>query len=148
MAEIKSIGLIICILMVLMAYLKQAIPRGKTTYLMKAIISIFILLSIFEGIRNFNFNSLRDLLDSSYAQNDEVWAKSARLIEDGLKKEFTHFLIDEGVMATVESITVEGNQDAFEIRKVIVSGQDAQTAKNLLAGRYQIGIAYIEVKNE
>ena len=40
MAEIKSIGLIICILMVLMAYLKQAIPRGKTTYLMKAIISI------------------------------------------------------------------------------------------------------------
>ena len=51
-------------------------------------------------------------------------------------------------MATVESVTVEGNQDAFEIRKVIVSGQDAQTAKNLLAGRYQIGIAYIEVKNE
>ncbi len=148
MEEIKSAGLIICLLMVLMAYLKQAIPKGKTTNLMKAIISIFILLSVIEGISKINFESVKNLLDSSYVNNDEVWQKSTKLIADGLKKEFAQFLEEEEVVATVEQVTVEGNQDTFEVKSVILSGKDAEIAKNLLAGRYQIGIAYIEVKNE
>ena len=148
MTEIKSIGLIICILMVLIAYLKQVIPRGKTTYLMKAIISIFILLSIVQGVLNFDFSTFRSTLESAYSRNEEVWSKTAEMIGDGLIEEFQHFLWEQGVDAQVKEVSVEGNQDGFEIKKVLVSGVDAQTARNLLAGRYQIGIAYIEVENE
>ncbi len=148
MNEIKSIGLVVCILMVLMAYLKQAIPRGKTTYLMKAIISIFILLSIVDGVVHFDFNSIKDLMDQSYSRNEEVWNKAADLVGDGLQREFETYIQSEGLHAEVTEIQVEGNQDSFEIARVILSGTDAETARNLLAGRYQIGIAYIEVKNE
>lgn len=148
MDQIKSIGLIICILMLLMAYLKQAIPRGKTTYLMKAIISIFILLSIVQGVLEFDFSKLKTTLENGYSHDDQVWHKAAELIGDGLIKEFENFLIEQNVDAQVNEVVVEGNQDQFEIKKVIVSGNGAETARNLLAGRYQIGIAYIEVKNE
>lgn len=148
MNEIKSIGMIICILMVLMAYLKQVIPRGKTTYLMKAIVSIFILLSIADGIRQFDFNAIKALMDRTYSRNEEVWSKAADLIGDGLQKEFESYIDGEGLDAEVRDVTVKGDQDSFEITKVIVTGTDAETARNLLAGRYQIGIAYIEVKNE
>ena len=148
MAEIKSIGLIICILMLLMAYLKQVIPRGKTTYLMKAIISIFILLSIVQGVMEFDFDSFRSALESSYSRNEEVWSKTAEMIGEGLQNEFQQFLSEQGVDAQVEAVSVAGDQNGFEIQRVLVSGADAQTGRNLLAGRYQIGIAYIEVKNE
>ena len=148
MEDIKSAGLIICILMVLMAYLKQVIPRGKSMYLMNAIISVFILISIVDGVRNFDFASIKALMDRTYSHNEAVWENAAGLIGDGLKNEFQNFLLEEHIDAEVNEVTVEGTADAFEIKRVIVSGNDAETARNLLAGRYQIGIAYIEVKNE
>lgn len=148
MSQIRSIGLIICILMVLMAYLKQAIPRGKTTYLMKSIISIFILLSIVRGVLDFDFSALKIAIESSYSRNDAVWNQTAAMIEEGLKNEFKNFLIEQEVDAEVQKVTVSGNQDGFVVKKIIVSGKNAETAKKLLSGRYQIGIAYIEVQNE
>lgn len=148
MTEIKSAGLMICILMVLMAYLKQAIPRGKTTYLMKAIISIFILLSVVQGVVRFDFDALNKSFESSYTRNEEVWKKTAEMVSAGLKNEFEMFLQDQKINARVLGVHVEGNQDGFQIKKVIVSGTEAETAKKLLAGRYQIGIAYVEVQNE
>lgn len=148
MSDIKGVGLIICILMVLMAYLKQVIPRGKTTYLMKAIISIFILLSFINGVKNFNFQSIQDLMESSYSHNEEVWSKAAELVEKGLVKEFQNFLDGEKLNVEVRAVTVDGNQDSFKVKKVILYGKDAEVARNLLAGRYQIGLAYFEVQNE
>ncbi len=148
MSTIKSVGLIICILMVLMAYLKQVIPRGKTTYLMKAIISIFILLSFINGVKNFDFQSIQDLIQRPYSHNEEVWTKAAELIEEGLEKEFQNFLDGEEVDAEVKGVAVDGNQDSFKVKKVILSGRDSEAARNLIAGRYQIGLAYFEVQNE
>lgn len=148
MTEIKSAGLMVCILMVLMAYLKQAIPRGKTTYLMKAIISIFILLSVVQGVMKFDFHTLKSTFESSYTPNEEVWKKTAEMVSTGLKDEFEMFLKKQNINATVLCVDVAGNQDGFHIERVIVSGGEAETAKELLAGRYQIGIAYIEVQNE
>ncbi len=148
MNEIKSIGMTICIMMVLMAYLKQAIPKGKTTYLMKAIISVFILLSVVNGIRTFDFHSVKEFLNRPYTNNEEVWKNAAEMVADGLMSEFQNYLSKENISAEVQGVTVEVNEDRFVIKKVIVSGTDAENARNLLAGRYQIGIAYIEVKNE
>lgn len=148
MSDVKGVGLIICILMVLMAYLKQAIPRGKITLLMNAIISVFILLSFVNGVKSFNFKSIQNLPDRTYTNNDEVWSKAADLIGSGLEKEFQNFLNDEKIEAEVNKVMVDGKGDSFEVRKVILSGRDAETARNLLAGRYQIGLAYFEVQNE
>ena len=148
MDQIKSIGLIICILMVLMAYLKQVIPRGKTTYLMKAIISIFILLSIVKGVFDFDFKTFSMTLENGYSKSEDVWNKAADLVAGGLKQEFESFLQEQSIDAQVVEISVERSEEYFEIVKVIVSGSDARTAKNLLAGRYRIGLSNIEVKNE
>ncbi|MBQ4052221.1 MAG: hypothetical protein IJD09_01035 [Clostridia bacterium] len=148
MSQIRGIGLIICILMVLMAYLKQAIPRGKTTYLMKAIISIFILLSIVQGVTAFDFSELKNTIESGYSRNEEVWSKTAEIVAEGLKKEFEQFLREQGMEVSVFSVSVKGDQEGFEIQKVLLAGRDAETGKKLLAGRYRIGLAYIEVQNE
>ncbi len=148
MDQIKSIGLIICVLMVLMAYLKQAIPRGKITYLMKAIISIFILLSLVQGVMSFDFQALKQAMNSTYNRNEAVWDQTATMIEEGLRKEFENFLDQQSLEAEVKSVNVNGDQNGFRIEKVVLSGIRAETAKKLLAGRYQIGIAYIEVQNE
>ena len=88
MDDIKSAGLILCILMLLMTYLKQAVPRGKLNYLMKAVISVFILLSIINGFRHFDLQSLKTLFDQSYTHSDEVWTRAADLVAEGLLREF------------------------------------------------------------
>jgi len=148
MEKIKSIGLVICMLMVLMAYMKQMIPYGKTTLLMNSIVSVFILLSIIDGFKTVDFGSFKSFFERSYSHNAEVWDNAAVMIEDGLRDEFQRYLKNERIVAEVIDVTVERSSDEFEIKKVIVSGSDAETARNLLSGRYQIGIAYIEVKNE
>ena len=70
------------------------------------------------------------------------------MVSAGLKNEFEMFLQKQKINARVLNVYVEGNQDGFHSKKVIVSGAEAETAKKLLAGRYQIGIAYVEVQNE
>ncbi len=144
MDQIRSLGLIVCVLMVLMAYLKQAIPKGKITYLMKAIISIFILLSLINGIKNFDWNSLKNLITQN--QNEVVLEEATTVIEQGLKEEFNRFLREQNIDATVERITVGG--DGYEILRVVLIGPDAEGARRIIAGRYQVGISNIEVKNE
>ena len=144
MNQIRSLGLIVCVLMVLMAYLKQAIPKGKITYLMKAIISIFILLSLIDGIKGFDLNSLKNLMGEN--QNNNVMNEATMVIEQGLKDEFNRFLKEQNIDATVERISVGG--DGYEILRVVLSGADAEGARRIIAGRYQVGISNIEVKYE
>ncbi len=144
MNQIRSLGLIVCVLMVLMAYLKQAIPRGKISYLMKAIISIFIMLSLINGIRNFDLDSLKNLIAQN--QDNEVLEEAKTVIEQGLIEEFNRFLLEQNIDAMVERISVEG--DGYVISKVVLSGPNAEGARRIIAGRYQIGISNIEVKNE
>lgn len=139
---IKRFGLIICLLMVLMAYLKQAIPRGKTTALMKTIISIFILISIVDGIRAIDFERLKTIFDQPYSG---VAEDTTAKIEEGLIDEFNSFLMDQSVDARVYVVDINENT---EIERVLISGVNGNAAKELLAARYQINKQNIEVKNE
>ncbi len=144
----RSAGLLICILMVLMAYLKQSIPKGKSAYLMKAIISVFILLSIVNGIRNMSWRGLEGLLNRSYAHNEAIWENTASMMEEGLKGEFQRFLDEEKIDALVISVDVVGAAEAFSIEGVIISGMDRELAAKLISSRYQIGLEKIEVVND
>lgn len=148
MDGIRSAGLIICVLMVLMAYLKQAIPKGKSLYLMKAIISVFILLSIISSVKGISWHGLEGLINGSYSQSEEVWENSAALIEEGLMDEFQRFLDDENIAANILKVKVSGKLDDFKIDYVKVAGKDHIIAKKLLAGRYQIGLNLIEAVDE
>lgn len=148
MEGIRSAGLIICILMVLMAYLKQAIPKGKSLYLMKAIISIFILLSIISSVRGISWKGLEGLINGSYSQSNEVWENAADLMEKGLLDEFQRYLDDENIDGQVLEVQVKGSLDDFRIDFVKVAGKESSTAKKLLAGRYQIGLNLIEAVDE
>lgn len=147
MAEIKGFGLIICILMVLMAYLKQAIPRGKMTVLMKSIVTIFILLSITEGIMNFDYAAVERLVGFSYSENDAAWIQAKNIVADDLKREFSCFLMEQSIDASIISVNVTSEQECFFITRVVVEGEDAAVAGSLLSARYQIDIDKIEVNN-
>ena len=142
MDVIKRIGLIICILMVLMAYLKQAIPRGKIMMLMRSIISLFILVSIIDGVRNLNFDQLKNIFDQPF-QN--VAEDSASEIAKGLINEFNVFLMDQGLNSKVINITVS---DESRVTYVKLTGHDSTVAKELISARYHIKKQNIEVKNE
>ncbi len=146
MDAIKSLGLIISLLMVLMAYIKQLIPEGKVNGLMKMILAIFILLSMIEGVRNFDFSKIRLIYETSY--NDRIGKETLNIIESGLIDEMNNFLEDQAVSAEVLKIKVQLINDNFKISYIALSGYDSQAAKNILSGRYQINKDNIEVKNE
>ena len=146
MEAIKSLGLVISLLMVLMAYIKQLIPDGKVNGLMKMILSVFILLSMIDGVRNFDFSKVQLIYEQSY--NDTVGNDTVDLIESGLVNEMNNFLENQGVSAEVMNIEVRFINDNFEISHIILSGYDSKVAINFLSGRYQINKENIEVKNE
>lgn len=148
MDGIRSAGLLVCILMVLMAYLKQMIPKGKTTFLMKAIISLFILLSIVQGLFNINWRDLESLFERVYTRNDDVWEQAADSMEDGLKSEFNRYLEDEDVDAWVTEIEISSLAESFSIDRVQIYGSEQDFAAKLLAGRYMIDLEKIEVTHE
>ncbi len=146
MDAIKSLGLIISLLMVLMAYIKQMIPDGKVNGLMKMILAIFILLSMIEGVRNFDFSKIRWTYEESY--NDNSWNETIDIMESGLVDEMNNFLKNQAVSAEVLTIEVEMINENFKISHIGLKGNDSQMAKNMIAGRYQINKEDIEVKNE
>lgn len=148
MNGIKGIGLIICFLMVLMAYLKQVIPKSKTAGLMKTIISVFILVSILDGIKRFDINSIKRSLETIHSNEQEVWEQSSLKIADGLQNEFGSYIVSQGLEAEVYDVIVHVDQNSFSIQKVVIKGTDGEIARNLLAGRYRIGKNAIEVKDE
>ena len=146
MEAIKSLGLIISLLMVLMAYVKQLIPDGKVNGLMKMILAVFILLSMIDGVRNFDFSKVQLIYEQSY--NDTVGDETIDLIESGLTDEVNNFLKNQRISAEVLNIEVRMINDNFEISHIVLSGDDSQAAINFLCGRFQINKGNIEVKNE
>ena len=115
---------------------------------MKAIISIFILLSIISSVRGISWKGLEGLINGSYSQSNEVWENAADLMEKGLLDEFQRYLDDENIDGQVLEVQVKGSLDDFRIDFVKVAGKESSTAKKLLAGRYQIGLNLIEAVDE
>lgn len=146
MEAIKSLGLIVSLLMVLMAYIKQLIPDGKVNGLMKMILAVFVLLSMIDGVRNFDYSKIQLIYEQSY--NDNIENETVNLIEKGLTDEMNSFLENQRVSAEVLKIEVCLTNDNFEISHIVLSGYDSQAARNILSGRYQINKGNIEVKNE
>lgn len=146
MKGIKELGLIICLMMVLMAYLKQSIPQGKTAQLMRGIISVFILLSVIQGVRSFDFQTVRYFAENQ--NNGEVWERTAQQVEKGLQEEFNAFLKEQSVYAAVQLVSVDTSNETFAINRVVLCGKDGETAKKILSARYGIGSQCIEVMNE
>ena len=146
MKGIKELGLIICLMMVLMAYLKQSIPQGKTAQLMRGIISVFILLSVIQGVRSFDFQTVRYFAENQ--NNGEVWEHTAQQVEKGLQEEFNAFLKEQSVYAAVQLVSVDTSNETFAIKRVVLCGKDGETAKIILSARYGIGSQCIEVMNE
>ena len=146
MEVIKSFGLIISLLMVLMAYIKQLIPDGKASGLMKMILAIFIMLSMIEGVRNFDLSKIQSVYEKSY--NIDFWNETADLIENGLVDEMNSFLKEQDVSAEVLEVEREVEDENFKIIHIDLKGFDSEFAKNIIAGRYQIDRDNIEVKNE
>jgi len=148
MDEIKGFGLVISILMVLMAYLKQMIPRGKTMPIMRMIITVFILFSIFDGVRNFNFGELSELVNYSYSENDKVWLNASNAVADGLVREFNTYLDGEGVSARAVKVEVKADHNGFEIARVVLKGREVNVGKMMIAARFQVSETNIEVMYE
>ena len=146
MEVIKSFGLIISLLMVLMAYIKQLIPDGKASGLMKMILAIFIMLSMIEGVRKFDLSKIQSVYEKSY--NIDFWNETADLIENGLVDEMNSFLKEQDVSAEVLEVEMEVEDENFKIIHIDLKGFDSEFAKNIIAGRYQIDRDNIEVKNE
>ena len=115
---------------------------------MKSVVSIFIAVSILNGLREFDFKQIATIIGSSEYGEDDVWKESERAVGDGLKKEYQHYLNTQKINAVVEELVIRFDEQGVSVEKVLLSGTEAETAKNLLAGRYQIGLRYIEVKNE
>ena len=145
MEVIKRAGLIICILMVLLAYLKQTIPAGKTMGAMKAIVSVFILISMVDGILTMDHDALREFFSSSYGAD---WGAIDSELSDGIQNEYNSFLVQMGVDAKVNFVSLKELQNEIKIKKIYLTGADALAAKQLLAARYQIEPECIEVRNE
>ena len=137
---------IISLLMVLMAYIKQLIPDGKASGLMKMILAIFIMLSMIEGVRKFDLSKIQSVYEKSY--NIDFWNETADLIENGLVDEMNSFLKEQDVSAEVLEVEMEVEDENFKIIHIDLKGFDSEFAKNIIAGRYQIDRDNIEVKNE
>ena len=148
MNGVKSLGLILCMLMIFMAYLKQIIPKGRAALLMKTIISVFIIVSTFEAFKSVNLSNIKAIFESEFASDANAWNKTIDLVEDGLVDEMNSFLNQHEIQAVVEEIKLVNTLDLYEFSKVIISGVDAEMARTFLSGRYQIDQLCIEVRNE
>lgn len=148
MEIIKKLGLLFCVLMVLSAYIRHVIPKGKMNRLMNTVVSLFVMVSLITGFSQINFERVKLFVDPSNYQNEDDWADYKKKIEEGLRNEFSDYIASNGLDASVQTVILANTRKEYKISMVQISGQEAITARELLAGRYNIEKENIEVIDE
>ena len=72
-----------------------------------------------------------------------VWERTLNNVESQLEKQMINVCSQNGLLIDKIDVMLETDYENIEIKSIEISGADSQAAKNLIAGYFKIGLAYI-----
>ena len=111
---------------------------------MRSVASAALVLAMVSVVSSVKKTEITDFSSEKLAVNEsEVWAAAAAEISKQLENEMYKLCVSNAVSVDDISVTVITDGANFEVKRVDITGSGAQRAKNLIAGYFKIGTAYI-----
>ncbi len=151
MSALTNLTFTICVVMIISSLLKIVFPNNDISRQLKVIVTLFVIVTIFTMITSSDFTSLKKFLDSSSqteASTEKLWDNSCQIVEEQLEKQFLEYAVGEGLSVESINVSVSYINNEFEIDSVEIAGDDAESAKDLIAGHFQTQLSIIKVIND
>ena len=151
MSALTNLTFTICVVMVISSLLKIVFPNNDISRQLKVIVTLFVIVTVFTMITSSDFTSLKQFLDSSSqteASTKKLWDNSCRIVENQLEKQFLEYTAGEGLSVESINVSVSYTSNEFEIDSVEIAGDDAESAKDLIAGHFHTQLSIIKVIND
>lgn len=146
MNGILRLFLNICILVIVYALVVSLTDKSKSGKYVKAVMSVIFVLVISGFISGFNFESVELPGFSSYKVDySQVWDNTLSHMEEQLETQMYKLAESSGLDIDSVDVKLKTDYESFAVKSVEINGIDAISAKNLFAGYFNIGIAYINI---
>ena len=132
-----------CSLIIVFSVIDVLSSHTKNADAIKKIIMLITLILLIKIASDFDLTSFTIKSDDYTTQTESIWQESAKNIEMQLNEIFKEYLNSYGLNIDNVKVTVKTDFTDFEIDKVLITGEDATSAKKLISGYFKIDNAYI-----
>ena len=149
MSSIINLTINLCILVIISVIIENIISGTKSEKYVKLVITCVVITVILNFLINLEFSEINNFETDDYkVDTNGIWDDTLKILSEETEKQM--LLICKQNAVNVDSIKVDLETDYsdFKIKSVTISGMQAREAKNLIAGYFQISLAYINITEE
>ena len=144
MNELLKFSVNICVLMIIASLVGTLTENMKNGGLVRSCTAGMIIIVTLSFILNIDFKSENIFLPENYTvEKSGVWERTLNNVESQLEKQMINVCSQNGLLIDKIDVMLETDYENIEIKSIEISGADSQAAKNLIAGYFKIGLAYI-----
>lgn len=149
MNEIYIFAFRVCVILIIMALLSILTEHSKNGRLVRSVISVLLIVAVIRFVTNVRFDAFFSDVTADYSvDTGEVWQKTLCNVEQQFSAQMLSLCRQNGLTVDDIKVTLRRQADQIITDDVTISGRDARTAKNLIAGYFQISLAYININGE
>lgn len=144
MNELLKFSVNICVLMIIASLVGTLTENTKNGGLVRSCTAVMIIIVTLSFILNIDFKSENIFLPENYTvEKSGVWERTLNNVESQLEEQMINVCSQNGLLIDKIDVMLETDYENIEIKSIEISGADSQAAKNLIAGYFKIGLAYI-----
>lgn len=144
MNELLKFSVNICVLMIIASLIGTLTENMKNGGLVRSCTAVMIIIVTLSFILNIDFKSENIFLPENYTvEKSGVWESTLNNVESQLQEQMINVCNQNGLLIDKIDVMLETDYENIEIKSIEISGADSQAAKNLIAGYFKIGLAYI-----
>lgn len=149
MNELFKFGTSICILMIIATLVANLTENFKNGRQVRSAVAVLIIIVSLNFILNIDLSSDELFTPEKYAvDSSAVWEKTLESVSEQLENEMINMCDQNGLDIDKIEVSLKTDYKNFEVKSVSISGNDSQSAKNLIAGYFKIGLAYININGD
>jgi len=149
MNELFKFGTSICILMIIATVVAGLTENFKNGKLVRSAVAVLIIIVSLNFILNIDLQSDVMFTPEKYTvDSSAVWENTLSSVSEQLEKEMKNLCNQNGLDIDTIEVKLKTDYKNFEVKSVSINGIDSQSAKNLIAGYFKIGLAYININGD
>ncbi len=146
MDKIFKFAVGVCVLVIVAAVVGGITEGMKNGRLVRSVTAVIVITVIVGFISDIDFDIGQPFNAESYAvDEDGVWSGALDMTERELEKQLKSYCDSKSLLVDDIDVKLKTDFQKIEVESVEIAGRDAQNAKNLIAGHFQIGLAYIHI---
>ncbi len=139
----------ISILIIIYSIIVSVVEHSKYIRYIKNILMLSVIILVFDFTFNFDIKNITEFNIENYNINKtEIWDNTLENVSSDLEKQMTELCFSNGLSIDEIKVKLLTDYSEIKIESIEIKGNDKVQAKNLIAGYFKIGLAYININGD